>query len=770
MLKHLVRLIDMLRSFFLLFTLLLTCLYSQADILATLETEQEKPNSIMLADGSIEITLNKSIQWLKADYSNLSLAQLESSTHSIFKNIEAGAILTGDQVYWLRFRIVNPLNDNIPLALSLAPKNLIIESAYIKNADEWAYLTQIKANTRLTGHSSIMLTFEGASDSWIYLRIKAPSTTKLDAQLQDLTHHTNDINFYQQLIGASIATIFIIILLHLLAIQFHNHARHYLTIFMALISAIFISSHSPTPFLPSWLMSLSTLSPWMIASGLALSSFNTDTYRQKLLSTKSFFTVLSLILIALILINASYTTLLFISLIPAIYAAYNARFVSKNLFLACIVFIINCSWQGLYILSPLSIYSPSSMHEVYGFVITVLFASTSMITPYFRRQIARQTPTTKGNDSTFLSKLSHDFRTPMNGVLGMTELLKDTPLSQQQRSFLSTIERSGHDLLRLINRVSDLGKIQSGKLQSESQSIDLIDVIEKTIERHTPLSEQNHVEIILNIDPVISDHINCDEDRLITVLDNLVLNALMNTHNGELEIKVHWIDNNKQDQLFFTVRDSGQGINRDTLKQILNGQSLENTPSSEVANTEFGLLLSKHIIEALQGAFYIESNPNIGTTIRFSLLTTPDHSQTPLIQSDVLNGLSMLVVDDNSTFRTVIQEYADSWGAQADATYNGKEALALLRNHKTTENPYDIMLIDQDMPIMNGFQLASKIQDDPDINQDIIKIMLTGTGITSQNNLALDAGIHQVITKPITPRALQAILAKHISHRNLSKV
>ena len=130
----------------------------------------------------------------------------------------------------------------------------------------------------------------------------------------------------------------------------------------------------------------------------------------------------------------------------------------------------------------------------------------------------------------------------------------------------------------------------------------------------------------------------------------------------------------------------------------------------------------------------------------------------------------MLVVDDNSTFRTVIQEYADSWGAQADATYNGKEALALLRNHKTTENPYDIMLIDQDMPIMNGFQLASKIQDDPDINQDIIKIMLTGTGITSQNNLALDAGIHQVITKPITPRALQAILAKHISHRNLSKV
>ncbi len=104
-----------------------------------------------------------------------------------------------------------------------------------------------------------------------------------------------------------------------------------------------------------------------------------------------------------------------------------------------------------------------------------------------------------------------------------------------------------------------------------------------------------------------------------------------------------------------------------------------------------------------------------------------------------------------------------------DATYNGKEALALLRNHKTIENPYDIMLIDQEMPIMSGFQLASKIQDDPDINQNIIKIMLTGTGITSQDSLALDAGIHQVITKPVSARTLQAVLAKHMTRRNLSK-
>ena len=697
------------------------------------------------------------------------MAQLEASTDSVFQNIEHGAILEGGQVYWLRLRVVNPLTSNIPLALSLAPKNIILESAYIKSEEVWAYLTQIKPNTTLTGHSSVMLEFKAQSDNWIYFRIKAPTTTKLDAKLQDLTNYTEDLNFYQQLIGASIASIFIIILLHLLAIQSHNHIRHYLTIFMAIVAAVFISSHSPTPFIPNWLMSLSTLSPWAIACALALSSFSTNFYRQSLLSTSTFFVILSIILTSLILMNVSYTGLLFVSLIPAIYAAYNASTLSNHLLLACLVFIINNSWQLLYIISPNTIFSPSSMHEVYGFVITILFVSTSMITPYFRRQIARQAPTIKGNDSSFLSKLSHDFRTPMNGVLGMSELLKDTPLSQHQRSYLATIEQSGHDLLRLINRVSDLGRIQSGKLQSNAQTVDLIDLIEKTIERHSPLAEQNHVEIILNIDPVISEYVQCDEERLETVLDNLVLNALENTKNGEIEIKVHWVDNLKQNQLFFTVRDSGQGINRETLKQILSGQSLEDTPSSEVANTEFGLLLSKHIVEALQGAFYIESNPNIGTTIRFSMSVLPDHSQPTTIKPDVLNGLSILIVDDNSTFRTVIQEYADSWGAHADATYNGKEALALLRNHKTIENPYDIMLIDQDMPIMNGFLLASKIKDDPDINQDIIKIMLTGTGITSQNNLAVDAGIHQVITKPVTARALQTVLSKHLAIRNRSK-
>lgn len=227
------------------------------------------PSSIILAPGSLQITLNKSIQWLKAEHSNLSLGQLQSSHNSVFQNINEGAVLKEDQVYWLRMRMINPTKNGIPLALSLSPKNMMIEAAYSKSEGTWAHLTHIKSDTLLTGHSSLVITIEGRSDSWVYLRIKAITTTKLEAQLKDLDDYIQNVSAYQQLIGASIACIFIVILLHLTAIQTHNHVRHYLIVLMGVIAIIYIASHAPSSILPQWLIILSNQSPWIIASLLA---------------------------------------------------------------------------------------------------------------------------------------------------------------------------------------------------------------------------------------------------------------------------------------------------------------------------------------------------------------------------------------------------------------------------------------------------------------------------------------------------------------------
>jgi signal transduction histidine kinase/CheY-like chemotaxis protein len=750
-------------STFLIYLLCSNCFASIPLDDPPVNTATSGPSAIILASGPFKIQLSDSIQWLKASYQELSLGQLQARSDSNFTQLNHGAVLESNQVYWLRMRVINPFKSTLQLALSLAPKNIIIEAAYSKTNGEWSYLNQVKNNSVLAAHSSLILAFESSSDIFIYLRIKAPATTKLDAKLQDMNHYTDDLIFYQQLIGASVSTTFFIIILHLLIIQSHNHIRRYLIITMSTVAALYIMSHSPSQFKPEWMIMFNTISPWLVACMLAFCSFDSNEYRQNLLSNKNFFTALILVLLTILLSTVSYSSLLAASLIPILFASYNALKTSKAMLIACLLFFISNSWQLLYIIDPNIIIPPLNMLEIYGMVLTITFASLSIVAPYFQQRISNESFVEKKNQSTFLAKLSHSFRTPMNGVLGMSELLKDTPLSQQQRNYLSTIEQSGNDLLRLINRVSDTGKIQTGKLQLDLQEFDLISVIEKIIDAHIPLAEQNHVEIILNIHSKIPAKVICDEERLNTVIDNLLLNALTHTKNGEIEIRAYWVNTAYQDKLLFTIRDSGQGISKDTLKQVLANHNPTENPTMDIENIDFGLFLSKSIIEALQEDFYIESNANIGTSIRFSMAASPSKNTQPKALPNTLNGLSILIVDDNRTFRSVIQQYTQSWGAHADTTYNGKEALALLRNHNNTDSPYDVIIIDQDMPIMDGFQLASKIKNDPEINQNIIKIMLTGSGITSQNHSVVDTGIHQVIAKPVTARALQAVLIKHIA-------
>lgn len=732
----------------------------------TINASANEPKAIILASGPFKVQLNESIQWLKASYKELSLGQLQARSNDRFIHLNKGAVLEANQVYWLRMRVINPFKNTQQLALSLAPKNIIIEAAYSKSNGEWSYLAQVKNNSVLTAHSPMMLAFEHSSDSYIYLRIKAPAATKLDAKLKDMNHYTEDLIFYQQLIGASISALLFIIILHLLILQSHNHIRHYLIIVMSIVAALYVSSHAPSQHKSEWVFIFNTISPWLVACLLAFFSFDSKQYNQNLLSNKNFYTVLILILITLILNTMSYFSLLAASLLPLAFAGYNAIKASKIMFMACLLFFVTIAWQLIYIANPNNIFPPINMIEVYSMVLTITLASLSLIIPYFQHKVSNKSTDHKNNHSSFLAKLSHSFRTPMNGVLGMSELLKDTPLSQQQRNYLSTIEQSGNDLLRLINRVSDIGKIQTGKLQFNTQEFDLTSAIEKIIDTHIPLAEQNHVEIIVNIDAKIPVKIICDEDRLHTVIDNLLLNALSHTKNGEIEIRAHWVNMATQDKLLFTIRDSGQGISQDTLKLVLANHNPTNNSTIDIENIDFGLLLSKKIIEALQEKFYIESSASIGTSIRFSMAATPSKNTLAKILPNTLSGLSILIVDDNRTFRSVIQQYAQTWGAHADTTYNGKEALALLRNHNNTDSPYDIIIIDQEMPIMDGFQLASKIKNDPEINQDIIKIMLTGSGISSKNNSVIDTGIHQVIAKPVTSRALQAVLIKHIALRS----
>ena len=728
-------------------------------------------HSIILADGPIEINLQGSLQWLKADHNSFSLGQLQLSKTPPFKILDLSPVVKSKETYWLRFHVINPFNNSLPLALSLSDNVVNVEGAYRLTNKKWSRLEGFEKEHRLAGHTAMVLNFQDNTDQWIYLRISSQQTSKLEPKLQDLAHYSQSQGLLQQLLGAMIALMGFISLLHLIALRFHHHIRHYLSIFLASAVCFYGLSHLPLNHWPSWLNNISDLTLWFLACGLALSSFDTNWYQSRLKSNYSILVILILSLMTLILTNLTFTSILITALIPCGFALVRSRAINIQLFLSVLTLIAFISWQLCYLFWPDKMPAPDVLSKIIATSLCVSLASMSMIQPYFKHQSQRTIPSHTNRNSEFLSHLSHELRSPMNGVLGMSELLNETPLSNTQRDYVDTIQMAGQDILRMTDRISDYAKITSGRLQLEDNQVDLVQLLEDVMQRFQYGANQKGIELVLNLSPDIQDFILIDERRLQTIIDYLLENALHHTEHGEVELRITWDSQNNSQNLLFAIRDTGNGMRKEVLKNLFLNMDKQESSKDDFQFSGLGLELTKRLIRLMGGEMYIDSTPGLGSTFSFSL---PYHlaTQDMKIQSHVhlLQGLSMLIVDDNSTLRKVIQRYAKSWGLQADSTYSGKEALAMLRSQSNLKSPYDIILIDQNMPIMDGFQLAKRIKEDKEINQDILKIMLTGLGISNKNKDVLSSGIHQVINKPVSARVLQQTLAQHIQRKNVFKL
>lgn len=723
--------------------------------------------SIILADGPMEIHLQESMQWLEGNHQRFSLGQLQQNQNE-FQNIEKGPVLKANLSYWLRFQLINPFEQSIPIAVSFSSNAVYIDGGYSYQNNNWQRIPGLERSQLLNSHQAFIFNVAGESNQWVYFRIHAEQTSKIEPKLQDIASYGHDLSKLQQIFGATIALLVCIILLHSIAIRFHNHVRHYMVIYMSLVGMVYALTHSPSEQWPSWLNYFSNLTPWFLACGLGLSSFKSEFYSRWFFTNRTILTVLFLLLISLFLIKVTYLGILICALLPCIYVLQKSHHLSVNLTLATLTLVFSIIWQGLYIIQPDDVFAISGMMNTGMYIGCILLASMSMIMPYFRQQNYLSRPSKNSINSVFLSKLSHELRTPMNGVLGMGELLSDTPLSYKQRDYLDTIQQSGQDMLRMINRLSDLARINRGALALEDKPSDIIQMAEASVQKFQPVASQKQLELVLNFVNDIPALVNIDGQRLLALFENLLEGSLLNTEFGEVELR---IEHNFQEQtLIFSIRDTGHGLNKATLNYLLESDSLTKNDSDLHSGT-FTIYLCKKIIELMGGHLFIESRLNHGSSFHFTLPYRPavEESGKVLVnqseRENVLQGLSILIVDDNSTLRKVIQRYAKSWGMQADSTYNGKEALAMLRAQHTINHDYDIVLIDQDMPIMDGFQLATRIGEDREINQNIIKIMLTGLSINNRHQEVIKSGIHQVITKPVSARELHDVLSDHVRKR-----
>ena len=314
--------------------------------------------------------------------------------------------------------------------------------------------------------------------------------------------------------------------------------------------------------------------------------------------------------------------------------------------------------------------------------------------------------------SDFLANMSHEIRTPMNGVLGMLDLLSSRQLDKQSKGYVDIAHGSASMLLNVINDILDISKIESGKLHIESIDFDLRKTVEDSAHLLSELAHQKGLELSCFIPSETALRVNGDLMRLQQVLNNLTGNAIKFTHQGEVKISVHLKSGDKDSSKLryrFEITDTGIGIPKEKQQSLFQTFTQADTSTSrEYGGTGLGLAISKKLIEMMGGEIGVISEEGIGTTFWFELpfddVTTVESTRRSL------NELKILTIDDNETNCLILENYIESWGASNDSAMDPSTGLELLSKATDAGNPFDILLLDMQMPHLSGQDVASVIR------------------------------------------------------------
>jgi CheY-like chemotaxis protein/signal transduction histidine kinase len=356
-----------------------------------------------------------------------------------------------------------------------------------------------------------------------------------------------------------------------------------------------------------------------------------------------------------------------------------------------------------------------------------------------------------------LSRVSHEIRTPMSGILGMAELLDDTPLTPNQKECVRSIHSAGENLLRIINDVLEYSRIEQSGSALNRERFDPGELVMSALELFRERAEEKQIELIAHIHSNVPAMVEGDPGRLRQILTNILSACVRHAGAGELVVDVSRDPSGRADHLRFEFEGSALKHIENSLDALQDRDSLGQQDA-----TDLGLNIAHQLSEAIGGRCGLREGRNGQLCWVVVPLPEVDTAESEELEDNgaMLAGRHMLVVDDSSTVTRVIRHQALSWGMRVTVCHDPREALASIRMQANLKDPYDIVLLDHLMPGMNGMQLATRIHEDLLIGHPLVLVMLTGVQDAPTTNLARNVGIHKVLTKPVSGRRLRHALSE----------